>query len=106
MYKSDTQEYYSIVTCNICCVVLWWKCKYSYTYETGDGQRENPEGRKLKKAIRRKAHIKMSGKIQREESALILTHSNIVVVKNVVRDKEIDKRKNFSGNSNDSFFLA
>ena len=33
MYKSDTQEYYSIVTCNICCVVLWWKCKYSYTYD-------------------------------------------------------------------------
>ena len=26
--------------------------------------------------------------------------------RNVVRDKKIDKRKNFSGNSNDSFFLA
>ena len=48
----------------------------------------------------------MSGNIKREESALILTHSNIVIVKNVVRDKKIDKRKNFSGNSNDSFFLA
>jgi hypothetical protein len=33
MYRSDTQEYYSVVTCNICCVVLWWKCKYSYTYD-------------------------------------------------------------------------
>ena len=33
MYKSDTQEYYRVVTCNICCVVLWWKCKYSYTYD-------------------------------------------------------------------------
>ncbi len=38
----------------------------------------------------------MSGKIEREESALILTHSNIIIVKNVVRDKKIDKRKNFS----------
>ncbi len=38
----------------------------------------------------------MSGNIEREESTLILTHSNIVVVKNVVRDKKINKRKNFS----------
>ncbi len=38
----------------------------------------------------------MSENIEREESGLILAHSNIVVVKNVVRDKEIDKRKNFS----------
>ena len=44
--------------------------------------------------------------MKREESALILTHSNIVIVKNVVRDKKLDKRKIFSGNSNDSFFLA
>lgn len=48
----------------------------------------------------------MSGNIEREESALIFTHSNIVVIENVVRDKKIDKRKNFSGNSNYSFFLA
>ena len=38
----------------------------------------------------------MSENIEREESTLILTHSNVVVVKNVVRDKKIDKRKNFS----------
>lgn len=38
----------------------------------------------------------MSGNIEREESTLILTHGNIVIVKNVVRDKKIDKRKNFS----------
>ncbi len=38
----------------------------------------------------------MSENIEREESSLILTHSNIVIVKNVVRDKEIDKKKNFS----------
>lgn len=38
----------------------------------------------------------MSEKIEREESTLILSHGNIVIVKNVVRDKEINKRKNFS----------
>ena len=38
----------------------------------------------------------MSENIEREESALILAHSNIVIVKNVVRDKKINKRKNFS----------
>ena len=38
----------------------------------------------------------MSGNIEREESGLILTHSNIVIVENVVRDKKINKRKNFS----------
>ena len=38
----------------------------------------------------------MSENIEREELTLILTHSNIVIVKNVVRDKEIDKGKNFS----------
>ena len=34
--------------------------------------------------------------IEKEKSISKSTHSNIVVVKNVVRDKKIDKRKNFS----------
>ena len=38
----------------------------------------------------------MSGSIEREESAKILTHSNIVIVENVVRDKKINKRKRWT----------
>ena len=65
-----------------------------------------PRPKKAKKGNKKESPYEMSENIEREESGLILTHSNIVIVENVVRDKEINKRKNFSWNSNDSFFLA